>query len=1186
MSTKAFARTGIALALLTVAACSEPLTPKLERIQSQIANAFGCDVTWTGAAGDGQWQTAGNWAPPALPTSTQDVCITNDVPTMVTVRWDAYARNITIGSLGNATKQTLVLEGFFGFQARTNLTVAEGIDNYGDLVMHGTGNNPAAVQLTVGQTIENRAGAAFRSLSKDFDANGGVLTHYVNANVVNDGTLDWRTSVEMRGTYTNRGVANLQQNWRNWEWYYSYNLPNGTWIQEGGSLNVHAFFTLTDGTLRLEHGTITGVDGPVLKRGTLAIANGSAASGNVTLRETVAMNGDVPTGLRVIVDGYREGTTGLVFNTIVTAANAFRNDGTLRLTGSGGGFGSSAMLVVPGLLDNYGRIEVRPGPNDGAGRWLRASIHNRPGAVVDITTPLEMDKSGATYVNEGTIKVGPSRPVNIINGASFAQLAGAFDIGANAPVLVSGGAFRFDGGAVTGQMPRLHETALSIAPTSTATGALLLTGTTSLTGDVKTGQTLWVETIRPASTGNSINATLNVTGNTVNRGTIRLWAQGAGAGPAFIKVADGATLTNAAGARMEVLTDFDQGNFSNGRELRGNFVNEGTLHLSTVLEYHNGTMRTLAPATVTNSANFGGLLSVNVGATLYASGNFAAHIVNAGNLHIGAAGTAAALNVGRWYDGRNTSSVTVEIGGSPSAPGVDFDRMTFNGPMSIGNATLHVRAANGQCIDGGKSFDVFFYQGAGQVFVNFTGLDLGGGRTVVPEQLSDRYRLRVTGPPCPPPDATPPVITPTVSGTLGNNDWYVSDVTVTWTVTDVESPVTSKTGCDATTLTSDNAGITYTCKATSAGGSAEQSVTIKRDATAPVVNALRSPEPNGHGWNNVDVTVKYISSDVMSGFTGGSNVASSTQVFSTEGANQGGSHVFTDNAGNAATATIGGISIDKTAPLIDVTRLPAANANGWNNTNVTATATVADELSGIPGPGSLTATNVFSTEGANQQVGFGWCDRAYNCTNVSVTGVNIDKTAPTVTVTRSPAPDASGWNDTDVTATWTASDALSGIDGSSTASHLFNTEGAAQSATRSFSDKAGNGASATISNVNIDKTPTPPPPPPPSTLTPVCSVTPSEIWAPNNKMVAVRVTVGGTGVTSYSLRSVMNNESGSADVAGWMLGTADVDGNVLAKRNGGGTGRTYTLTYDVFGANGATGSCAVTVRVPHDQRAR
>ena len=46
-----------------------------------------------------------------------------------------------------------------------------------------------------------------------------------------------------------------------------------------------------------------------------------------------------------------------------------------------------------------------------------------------------------------------------------------------------------------------------------------------------------------------------------------------------------------------------------------------------------------------------------------------------------------------------------------------------------------------------------------------------------------------------PSDTTPPIIVPTVTGTLGNNGWYVSDIDVSWTVTDPDSPVTTS-GCD------------------------------------------------------------------------------------------------------------------------------------------------------------------------------------------------------------------------------------------------------------------------------------------------------------------------------------------------------------------------------------------------------
>jgi hypothetical protein len=92
-----------------------------------------------------------------------------------------------------------------------------------------------------------------------------------------------------------------------------------------------------------------------------------------------------------------------------------------------------------------------------------------------------------------------------------------------------------------------------------------------------------------------------------------------------------------------------------------------------------------------------------------------------------------------------------------------------------------------------------------------------------------------------PDDATPPVITPVVTGTLGNNGWYRTNVNVSWTVVDTESDTSASSGCGSTSVTTDNAGVTFTCSAASGGGTASQSVTIRRDANGPALDASVSP---------------------------------------------------------------------------------------------------------------------------------------------------------------------------------------------------------------------------------------------------------------------------------------------------------------------------------------------------------
>lgn len=89
-------------------------------------------------------------------------------------------------------------------------------------------------------------------------------------------------------------------------------------------------------------------------------------------------------------------------------------------------------------------------------------------------------------------------------------------------------------------------------------------------------------------------------------------------------------------------------------------------------------------------------------------------------------------------------------------------------------------------------------------------------------------------------DRTPPQILSSVNGSLGQNDWYTSDVSVSWMVIDKQSPAT---GCAPRSVTTDTPGQIVTCTATSAGGSTTASVTIKRDATPPSLSPSVSPNP-------------------------------------------------------------------------------------------------------------------------------------------------------------------------------------------------------------------------------------------------------------------------------------------------------------------------------------------------------
>jgi len=165
-------------------------------------------------------------------------------------------------------------------------------------------------------------------------------------------------------------------------------------------------------------------------------------------------------------------------------------------------------------------------------------------------------------------------------------------------------------------------------------------------------------------------------------------------------------------------------------------------------------------------------------------------------------------------------------------------------------------------------------------------------------------------------DFSPPAVQPMVTGTLGNNGWYTSDVQVSWAINEAPQNILSSNGCGNSAVTSDTAGVTFTCSVVSGGGSVTNSVTIKRDATPPVLTfGTPTPAPNTSGWNKTNVSIPFTRSDALSGLA--STSIASPLVLGTEGANVTGQVVVTDNAGNQATFTSVTRNIDKTAPLID-----------------------------------------------------------------------------------------------------------------------------------------------------------------------------------------------------------------------------------------------------------------------------
>jgi len=283
-------------------------------------------------------------------------------------------------------------------------------------------------------------------------------------------------------------------------------------------------------------------------------------------------------------------------------------------------------------------------------------------------------------------------------------------------------------------------------------------------------------------------------------------------------------------------------------------------------------------------------------------------------------------------------------------------------------------------------------------------------------------------------DTTPPVIVPSISPAPNGTGWNTtSPVTVSWSVTDPESPNPSTSGCTTGTVSGETAGITFTCSATnSAGLTNSVSVTVRIDLTPPIITLTRTPTPNAAGWNNTDVTRSWSVADPISGFDADSDTGCDTVTLTAETAGTTVTCTAANGAGlfSSVSATF---KIDKTAPIATATASPAPNAAGWNSTNVTVTFSGADGLSGIAG---CTAPALLSAEGVGQSASGICTDNAGNVSaTATASGIKIDKTLPVTSNTIATPNPVEINNGTTITSTITDSG------GSNIASAAYNTDG-------------------------------------------------------------------------------------------------------------------------------------------------
>lgn len=163
----------------------------------------------------------------------------------------------------------------------------------------------------------------------------------------------------------------------------------------------------------------------------------------------------------------------------------------------------------------------------------------------------------------------------------------------------------------------------------------------------------------------------------------------------------------------------------------------------------------------------------------------------------------------------------------------------------------------------------------------------------------------------------------------------------------------------------------------------------------------------------------------------------------------------------------GTLRVDATAPEITSSVSPSANAAGWHNTPPVVSWLTIDPETGVAATDGCEARTI-STDTHSISITCSATNRA-GLTSSSTIVVKLDTVAPVITGTRLTAPNADGWNNSDVTVAFTCNDDRSGVV-SCTAAQTISSEGASQSGRGVATDAAGNSADAEVAGINIDKT--------------------------------------------------------------------------------------------------------------------
>ena len=486
------------------------------------------------------------------------------------------------------------------------------------------------------------------------------------------------------------------------------------WTQSGsGTLQIDGRFLHQNGTDTFNGGNVTGTVELVNSQLTL----GPAFTGTFEAwaQGSSTLTGDLDTGQTLYIRGAPAGSTATL-----NLNGSVENRGTMILDSINSGYQASLGTTDVAFL-NSGNLSVDPGA--GGQRYLRGDITNTGSLTIDANTVMQ----DGPIVNDGSWTIAAGDTMSFNSSMVFEQNSGTLQV--DGTFTHVNGTDNFNGGTVNGTVGLVNST-LTLDPAFIDPVTILVQGSSNLTGDIESGQTMYVRGSAAGST-----ATLSLTGSTENRGDLIMDNVGSG-----YQVSFGTTdqpFLNSSNFTVE---------HANGgaRYIKGDITNDSTMALNATTRFqdgpviNNGSLSIAASRTVdfNNSMTF-----EQVDGTLQIDGVF--QHVNGTDRFAGGTvtGVPKLINSQLTLEPTFTTPVQIDLLGSSGLTGdIEVDqtlRVLGQQAGSTANVTVQAPMTNRGAIEltsEGSGYTANMFAPAGQELTNEGTLSVtpgaGGGRSL------------------------------------------------------------------------------------------------------------------------------------------------------------------------------------------------------------------------------------------------------------------------------------------------------------------------------------------------------------------------------------------------------------------------------------------------------------------------